>query len=594
VVVVLQSSKNSSLAASLRSLRGNEDRGLKSRSGGGANDALDALDAQLLTRTQNAESHAAPPCVVSAVGGEARGGSEGGARMREEGEREQELNGDARGGGGGVQEECVGVCVGGESSESEASSAPFFSSSEEERMRRRRGIFMHQSCMQTPKFAGKSGELAEWGNIGKIANVADIGNTGLRPPRGTGSLYASPYNTVQDTEQALALHGRRGGGGESDTRRSTWESDTPDSDSTDFTRADFTGVPPFGYRTMRRLVRPPASGWRGQRGLLAADETDNSSASDSRAFDPRACLYPSGAPINGRSLSPRSLLLLEAERLHMQAIGSTRAAFRDLGTMGKVINENLSYCSSPSSRRSTSTDSRRSFDSRRSSFSAASSHSRSFSRSFSRSLSRSFNDRRRVPFKAGRGSAKNVAGEVGAEPLFLQVGTEPSFPRTRDMATRNEESRKEESRNNREASVSNGREGSFSREREGSFSRERDGSFSRERKGSVSREKERSFSNLLNDSFKQNMLLEDSFKLTQLEALLEEQFPLRRIRKPPRRHSITNSAVSGDEKENAGRTGVADDGGSSSTAPWIHNDRRSLKLVATHSWIHRVCALTSP
>ena len=103
------------------------------------------------------------------------------------------------------------------------------------------------------------------------------------------------------------------------------------------------------------------------------------------------------------------------------------------------------------------------------------------------------------------------------------------------MGTRNEESRKEESRNNREGSVSNGRE------------------------GSLSREKERSFSNLLNDSFKQNMLLEDSFKLTQLEALLEEQFPLRRIRKPPRRHSITNSAVSEDAKENAGRTGVADD-----------------------------------
>ncbi len=555
----LQSSKNSSLAASFRSLRVNEGHGgPKSCCGVGANDLLDALDAQQITSTQNAESHAAPRCVVSAVRGAARGGSEGGARMREAGEREEEVNGDAGGRGGGVQEACVGGGGGGESSsESEASGSggvPVCSSSEEEWMRRRRGIFIHQSCMKTPKFAGKSGELAGWGKIGKIRNVGDIGNTGLRPPRGTASLYATPYNTAQDTDQALALQDRRGRG---------VESDTADSDSTDFTRADFTGVPPFGYRTMRRLVRPPASGWRGQRGLLAADETDNSSASDSRAFDPRACLHPSGAPINGRSLSPRSLLLLEAERLHMQAIGSTRAAFRDLGTMGKVINENLSYCSSPSSRRSTSTDSRRSFDSRRSSFSAASSHSRSFSRSFSRSLSRSFNDRKAVSFKAARGSAKNIAGEVAEEPLF---------PRTGYMGTRNEECRSEKLRNNSEGSVSNSREGSLSKERE----------------GSSSREKEQSFSNLLNDSFKQNMLLEDSFKLTQLEALLEEQFPLRRIRKPPRRHSITNAAVAGDEKENLDRTRLTDDDGAGSTPPWIHNDRRTFKLMATHSWIHRV------
>ena len=138
------------------------------------------------------------------------------------------------------------------------------------------------------------------------------------------------------------------------------------------------------------------------------------------------------------------------------------------------------------------------------------------------------------------------------------------------MGTRNEESRKEESRNNREGSVSNGRE------------------------GSLSREKERSFSNLLNDSFKQNMLLEDSFKLTQLEALLEEQFPLRRIRKPPRRHSITNSVVSEDAKENAGRTGVADDESAGRTPPWIHNERRTFKLMATHSWIHRVPFVYEP
>jgi len=145
------------------------------------------------------------------------------------------------------------------------------------------------------------------------------------------------------------------------------------------------------------------------------------------------------------------------------------------------------------------------------------------------------------------------------------------------MGTRNEECRSEKLRNNSEGSVSNSREGNLSRERE----------------GSSSREKEQSFSNLLNDSFKQNMLLEDSFKLTQLEALLEEQFPLRRIRKPPRRHSTTNSAVAGDEKENLGRTRLTDDDGAGSTPPWIHNDRRTFKLMATHSWIHRVSALSS-
>ena len=249
----------------------------------------------------------------------------------------------------------------------------------------------------------------------------------------------------RDTQGSMRLRSRR--------RRYLQGSDSEDP-TYPISRRDY----PFSYRAMRRLnkcARP---------GFMAESEYDSRS-SDYESGDSRADAAHSRHGTDGQ-LSPRSLLLREAETLQMEAMARARNAFRNLGL--KKINERSKYSNSRGkSVRGGDTNSRSREGSSKSREGSSKSREGSTEASLSGSRSGSFHNSRRF-----NGSSKNS----NSQSSFNTVS--------------------ESGAGTTSTSTSEGFAGSFR--------------------------------SLLNDSFKQNILYGNSFQLLELEQMLDEQFPVYR------------------------------------------------------------------
>jgi len=229
---------------------------------------------------------------------------------------------------------------------------------------------------------------------------------------------------------------------------------------------------PFSYRAMRRLnkcARP---------GFMAESEYD-SRESDNESGDSSADAKDSWHETGGQ-MSPRSLLLREAEMLQMEAMARARNAFRNLGL--KKINERSKYSNSRSKR-------------------ARGGDTKSRSRE-------------------ERGGSKEERGSSGLE-RESGGGSKSCEGSTNTSA---------------DASLSGSRSSSFrnSRRFDGKNSNSQSSFITISESGagttstSTSEGFAGSFRSLLNDSFKQNILYGNSFQLLELEDMLNEQFPVHR------------------------------------------------------------------